>query len=128
RSPADVTLANATVTGAYVVASPTPKVRLVAPVATFFLRFPTMWPLVRETVPVDEIERVLAPVVILPLVRVSVPLMVGLADRVTPAASLIVRPLNEVPNEPPTVWPEPPLRVTVPAPAVNALVDALFVQ
>ena len=61
------------------------------PVATFFARLPKMWPLVRETLPLLEIESVFAPVVMVPFVSVNVPLTVRFAPSVTPPELLIVR-------------------------------------
>src|ERR1051326_1716793 len=68
---------------------------------------------------------VFEPVVTFPLVRVRVALTVSFAPSVMPAALLIVKPLKVVDVDPFIVWPEPPLKVTVPVPCVN---DPLFVH
>lgn len=96
NEPAADTDANKVVTGAYVLASPTSKVRLtLEPVATYFCRLPTTWPLVRTTDPVDGIMTLFVPVVMLPLVNVRVPFTVMLDDKeVVPLALLIRRSLK----------------------------------
>ena len=128
RVPADVTPTNATDTGAYVDASPTSKVRLGEPVATDFRRLPLTWPAVRDTEPPEATMRVCPPVATMPAVRVSTPVTVASAPRVTPAASEMVRPLKVVAKLPPTDWPVLPPSETVPVPPLKAPVEALLVQ
>jgi hypothetical protein len=83
------------------------------PVATFFCRLPTMWPLVRVTVPAAPSASTFAPVETLPLVSVSVPVTVRLPpESVTPFALLTVTFVtlrvpgisNPVVREPPSGW------------------------
>lgn len=98
------------------VASPISNVRATnAPVATFFAKFPTTWPLVRETLPVALNVNVFAPVVILPAVNVSVPLTVMPEESVAPCVSLSCRFVNEPPPES-ACADAPPLSRIVPAP------------
>ena len=118
----------ATVTGAYWPASPTSKVNEGDPAATNFRRLPTTCPLVRETEPVDETYRTCEPVLMLPELRVSIPLTVVSRARMTPFGSLTVRLRNVVEEVPPTVCGPVPSRVTVPVPGTKAAVETLFVK
>lgn len=57
------------------------------PTGIFFCKFPTIWPLVRDNVPLDERINLFEPVVIFPEESVNVPFTVVLEERVTPFAS-----------------------------------------
>ena len=120
RSPATLTLLKVTLTGAYALALPTSKVRLVAPVATFFCRLPTTCPLVRDTVPVDGMTTFL-PVLTVTLPDVSVSVEPTDASTLSemPLALLTVRLLNVVAFEPPIVCALGPFSVIVPVLAVK---------
>ena len=87
-----------------------------APVGTNLRRLPKTWPLVRVTEPLEPTESVKLPVETMPPDRVSAPFTVMLAPRVTPAASVIVRPENVVAKLPPSVAAADPLSRIVPVP------------
>src|SRR5580765_5246517 len=101
--------------------SPISYVRTVAPVGTNFWRLPTTWPLVRDTLPVDEVAMNWpAPVVTLPDVNVRSPLTVAFTPlNATPLELAMVSELKVVEFEPPIIWRLLPLNVNVLVPAVN---------
>ena len=96
RFPDPVTFPKDTWTGANVLTSPISNVLDVAPVGMNFCKLPTTWPLVLVTDPVELITTLFAPVVIFPLVKVSVPFTVTSVLMETPGKSLMVNPTNDV--------------------------------
>ena len=100
--PGVVTLANTTLTAAYVIASPISKLTVGEPAGALFRRFPFTYPLVRETEPPELIVSTFAPVATLFAPSVSAPPTIVLTPRLTPAALFTVTLLNVVLADPAT--------------------------
>ena len=99
---------------------PTSNVRLRAPFALIcFLRFPTTWPLVRFTTPVEVMVTVVAPVVMFPAVSTSPPATRNPVLSWTPLGLSIVRFSNVTGANPVTICVAGPSNTTVLVPALK---------